>query len=130
MKRWEDMTRDELIDAVRREHGFRLSAMDEVKRLRAITKDKRDLMAIAEQLQSEVDRLSTQNETWFRHAYENQLRLKRNLKERFDIALDGLRLATLWLAYFCEEGDEPGRPVFDVVSAWEQATRQARGVTQ
>jgi hypothetical protein len=132
VKRWEDMTWDELLDAVRREHGWRLSATDEVRRLRALTKEKRDLLAVAEQLQDEVNRLSAQTETFFKGAYEHQLRLKRRVKGRLDIALRGLRTALTWMEDF--DKWSPGlAPVDAVGEAWDQATAsgepdEARGV--
>jgi hypothetical protein len=121
MTRWEDMTRDELLDTVRREHGHRLSLQAELKRMREVTKEKRDLLAIIDQLDAEVTRLTTQNVTWWKGAYENQLRLKRSVKDRLDAALRGLLLAKKWLAYYTDEGDEPEAPVMEVFMAWDEA---------
>jgi hypothetical protein len=66
------------------ERGRRWEAEKQVRRLREITKDKRDFMAICEQLEAECVRLQSQVGDHWKHMHDQQVARKRALKERYD----------------------------------------------
>lgn len=111
----------QLKEQLRVERGRRASAVAEVKKLKEITKDKRDLLAMCEQLQDECNVLQSQAGTWWENTAKENLRQKHRIAERYDPAVRGLILAWRWLLHFDTQGPEPDAPILDVWACIEQA---------